>query len=119
MAATIGRLAAGPESRVGEADSFLSIIEQNAPQFLLKSERRRKKIIYLKFPRTRTLEHAIAPDSAAIAGFVSPTSSRRRFAVRGGKKTFTIPRESARRCCTGAPARRIAALRRARPLVFV
>src|ERR1051326_386152 len=56
MAANVGRLAASAESRVRGAESFLSIIEQNTRQFFVQSERRPKKIIYLKFLPTE--EHA-------------------------------------------------------------
>src|SRR5579859_1567383 len=49
MAANVGRLAASAESRVRGVESFLSIIEQNTRQFFAQSERRPKKIIYLKF----------------------------------------------------------------------
>src|SRR5579864_4951727 len=57
-AATVRRLAASTKSRVRGVESFLSIIEQNTPQFFAQSERRPKKFIYLKFPPTAANRHA-------------------------------------------------------------
>jgi hypothetical protein len=86
----------------------LSIIEQNAPQFLLKPERRAKKIIYLKIFQTNASGRAIDIVARLNCGCPHETacrSSRRR----NGKKAFTISREFKR---GGRKARLAAAWRR-------
>jgi hypothetical protein len=115
MAATVGRLAVSAESRVRGAESFLSIIEQNTPQFFVQSERRPKKIIYLKFPPTDANLPAIHVADGRIADSRSLPDCDNAFAVGRGKKAFTIPGESAVGSCIGSAARSMTAPRRARP----
>jgi hypothetical protein len=80
----------------------LSIIEQNAPQFFLKSESRPKKIVYLNFRRIDALARPRVACSRDCAFCDQPALS---------KKAFTISRKSAGRCCATARLRSVAVLR--------